>query len=65
VRGTTGPGSARDALDRRYEALVFDWDGTAVPDRRADAGSLRAAIEELCELGMHLAIVSGTDLDTE
>ena len=64
MRGTTGPGSARDALDRRYEALVFDWDGTAVPDRRADAGSLRAAIEELCELGMHLAIVSGTDLDT-
>ena len=30
-------------LDRRFEALIFDWDGTAVPDRRADAGAVRAA----------------------
>ena len=25
------------ALDRRFEAVIFDWDGTAVPDRSADA----------------------------
>ena len=29
------------ALDRRFEAVVFDWDGTAVPDRQADASPLR------------------------
>jgi trehalose/maltose hydrolase-like predicted phosphorylase len=48
------------ALDRRFEALVFDWDGTAVPDRRSDASRLRDLIERLCRWGMHVAIVSGT-----
>jgi hypothetical protein len=24
-------------MDRRFEAIVFDWDGTAVPERWADA----------------------------
>jgi len=24
-------------MDRSFEAVVFDWDGTALPDRRADA----------------------------
>ncbi len=48
------------ALDRRFEAIVFDWDGTAVPNRQADATRLRALIEELCELGLELAVVTGT-----
>ena len=26
-----------DPINRRFEAIVFDWDGTAVPDRAADA----------------------------
>ena len=43
------------ALDRRFEAVVFDWDGTAVPDRAADASHLRELIEELCALGLDLA----------
>ena len=30
------------AIDRRFEAMMFDWDGTAVPDRHSDAGDLRA-----------------------
>ena len=47
-------------LDRRFEAVVFDWDGTAVPDRQADAGKLRAVVEELCALGMELGVVTGT-----
>ena len=47
-------------IARRFEAIVFDWDGTAVPDRQADAGAVRALVEELCALGMDLAIVSGT-----
>lgn len=52
-----------DVLDRRFEALVFDWDGTAVPDRSADAGDVRGLVEELCELGMEIAVVSGTHVD--
>jgi hypothetical protein len=47
-------------IARRFEAIVFDWDGTAVPDRQADAARVRALVEELCALGMDLAIVSGT-----
>ena len=48
------------ALDRRFEAVVFDWDGTAVPDREADASALRELVEELCALGLDLAVISGT-----
>jgi trehalose/maltose hydrolase-like predicted phosphorylase len=48
------------SLDRRFEAVVFDWDGTAVPDRAADAGELRALVEELTRLGCDLVVVTGT-----
>jgi trehalose/maltose hydrolase-like predicted phosphorylase len=47
-------------LDRRFEAVVFDWDGTAVPDRKADAMQLRNLVEELCGLGLEVAVVTGT-----
>ena len=47
-------------LDRRFEAVVFDWDGTAVPDRSAEAGALRRLVEELCALGFDLGVVTGT-----
>jgi Glycosyl hydrolase family 65, N-terminal domain len=50
-------------LDRRFEALVFDWDGTAVPDRLSDADRLRRAVESACMLGLHLVVVSGTHLE--
>jgi hypothetical protein len=42
---------------------MFDWDGTAVPDRRADAGELRGLAGALCGLGRHLVITSGTHLE--
>jgi hypothetical protein len=48
------------AISRRFEAMVFDWDGTAVPDRSSDATNLRHMVEELCRLGMDLYVVSGT-----
>lgn len=47
-------------LARRFEAVVFDWDGTAVPDRAADASEVRSAIEALCAAGMDVAVVTGT-----
>ena len=39
---------------------MFDWDGTAVPDRSADASAIRSAVELACSLGLHVAVVSGT-----
>src|SRR6266536_1606235 len=47
-------------LDRRFEAVMFDWDGTAIPDRSADASRLRDLVEELCARGMHLGVVAAT-----
>ena len=45
-------------LARRFEAIVFDWDGTAVRDRRADATRMRRLVEEACAAGLELAVVS-------
>ncbi len=42
---------------------MFDWDGTAVPGRRADASDLRRVIEQLSQAGFDVAIVSGTNVD--
>ncbi len=39
---------------------MFDWDGTAVPDRSANASAVRAAVESACALGLDVAVVSGT-----
>ena len=39
---------------------MFDWDGTAVADRRADASAVRSLIETLTAAGVHIAIVTGT-----
>jgi trehalose/maltose hydrolase-like predicted phosphorylase len=47
-------------LDRRFEAILFDWDGTAVPDRKTDATRIRGLIEGLCAIGMDLGVVTGT-----
>jgi trehalose/maltose hydrolase-like predicted phosphorylase len=49
-------------LVRRFEAAVFDWDGTAVPHRRSDAGRVRELVEALCAVGFDVAIVSDSQL---
>ena len=49
--------------DETYEALVFDWDGTAVPDREADAKGVRERVEALSGAGVHVFIVSGTHVE--
>jgi trehalose/maltose hydrolase-like predicted phosphorylase len=51
-----------ELLDRRFEALLFDWDGTAVADRRADASAVRGLVEDLCAMGMDIGVVSGTSI---
>jgi hypothetical protein len=45
-----------------FEALIFDWDGTVVPDRKANADAVRDRVEGLCAAGVHLFVVSGTDV---
>ncbi len=42
---------------------MFDWDGTAVPDRDSDATEVRVLVEALCATAMHVAIVTGTHID--
>jgi Pyridoxamine 5'-phosphate oxidase len=54
--GEAGPGPTEST----FEAVVFDWDGTAVADRRADTQDLRHQVESLCAAGFHLFVVSGT-----
>ena len=51
-------------LARRFEAIVFDWDGIAAPDRPAAATRLRRLVEDACEAGIELAIVSDADVET-
>lgn len=53
------PGGVTEAT---FEALVFDWDGTAVPDRQADASAVRDRVEALCAAGVHVFVVSGTHM---
>ena len=37
-------------VHRRFEAVAFDWDGTAVPDRTADAEHVRTLVEAGAEV---------------
>jgi len=48
------------ALARRFEAVLFDWDGTAVAARGIDTSHLRRLVEEASSHGLELAVVSGT-----
>ncbi|HUI48731.1 MAG TPA: glycosyl hydrolase family 65 protein [Acidimicrobiia bacterium] len=50
------------SLARRFEGVMFDWDGTAVTDRNADASEVRRVVERLCACGVDVAIVSGTHI---
>jgi len=56
--------SLAGALERRFEALIFAWDGTAVADRAAFAGRVRQAVESACGLGLNVAVVSATHVET-
>src|SRR6266540_2078611 len=60
MTAAVAPPSLPAALDRAFGAVVFDWDGTAVPDRQADAARVRSLVEQLCAAGTDLAVVTGT-----
>ena len=61
--GGAPPPALPGALRRRFELLVFDWDGTAVPDRATAVPELNAALNALLGLGVWLCPVTGTNVD--
>lgn len=48
---------------RKYKAIFFDWDGTAVLSRKAPADAAVAAMKPLLQQGIKLVIVSGTTIE--
>jgi trehalose/maltose hydrolase-like predicted phosphorylase len=47
--------------DTTFEAIIFDWTGTAVPDAAADASEVRARVHALCAAGVHLFVLGTAD----
>ena len=45
---------------KKYKAILFDWDGTAVVSRKASAKEAIAAMKPLLAKGVILAVISGT-----
>ncbi|MDE6202529.1 MAG: HAD family hydrolase [Lachnospiraceae bacterium] len=45
---------------KKYRAIFFDWDGTAVMSRKAPVEDAVSAMKPLLERGVKLAIISGT-----
>lgn len=52
------------AVTRRFRLIAFDWDGTAVLNRRVDASPVRSRLQGLLERGVWIVIVTGTNVDT-
>lgn len=48
---------------KKYKAIFFDWDGTAVLSRKAPVDDAVAAMAPLLEQGVKLAIISGTTIE--
>ena len=48
---------------KRYKAVFFDWDGTAVLSRKAPVQEAAAAMGPLLRQGIRLVIVSGTTME--
>ena len=51
-------------LERPFRVVIFDWDGTAVVDRREDASPLARLAEDLLTQQVWLAVVTGTNFST-
>lgn len=45
-----------------YRLIAFDWDGTAVVDRKAAADDVVARVEPLTERGVICAVITGTNI---
>ena len=49
--------------DKRYKAIFFDWDGTAVKNRKEPADKVAELMKPLLGSGVKLIIISGTTYD--
>ena len=63
VAATAAAKPAFVSLSRRFEAIIIDWDGTAVPEARAGASRLRKLLEQAAADGLELAVLSGMDVE--
>jgi len=50
-------------LLKPFKIIAFDWDGTAVENRKVDASSVTAKLAELLKLGIYIVIITGTNFD--
>lgn len=48
---------------KKYKAIFFDWDGTAVLSRSAPVDEVTAAMKKLLSQGVKLAVISGTTIN--
>jgi trehalose/maltose hydrolase-like predicted phosphorylase/hydroxymethylpyrimidine pyrophosphatase-like HAD family hydrolase len=46
-----------------FRIIAFDWDGTAVKDRKADAQAVAATIKQLLDLQVIVVVITGTNFD--
>jgi trehalose/maltose hydrolase-like predicted phosphorylase len=49
--------------DHRYRLIAFDWDGTAVTDRKEHPAELAQAMQRLLDQGSLLVVITGTNAD--
>lgn len=50
-------------LNKPFKIIAFDWDGTAVVNRKADASLVTSKLESLLQLGVYIVVVTGTNFD--
>ena len=55
--------SLPNRLQRRFDLIIFDWDGTAVPDRHTPTPDLNRALETLLLQAVWIAPVTGTKVE--
>ncbi len=48
---------------KKYKAIFFDWDGTAVVSRKAPVDGVIKPMKKLLKSGVKLAIISGTTIE--
>lgn len=48
-------------LNKKFKIIAFDWDGTAVVSRKADASVATSKLEELLKLGVYIVVITGTN----
>ncbi len=44
-----------------YKIIAFDWDGTAVENRRVDATAVAHVLEDLMKFGVYIVVITGTN----